>query len=796
MKFSEQWLRQMVNPAVDTATLCEQLTMAGLEVDSVVPAAEVCSKVVVGRIEAAEQHPDAERLRCCKVNVGQPECLDIVCGAANARCGITVAVATVAAVMSNGMTIKKAKLRGQPSHGMICSASELGLAEGADGHAGILELAADAPIGEALTTYFELNDAIIDIELTPNRGDCASVVGIAREVGVINKLAVALPECHKVAATITDTLAVNVAAAKACPVYVGRVIKNINLNVSAPLWLQERLRRSGVRSINPVVDVVNYVMLLLGQPMHSFDLAKLHGELHVRYALPAEQLTLLDDSQFTADETPVLLIADEKKPLALAGIMGGADSAVSAATQHIFLESAYFDPIQTRVASAHYNIKTESSYRFERGVDYQLQQGAMELATELLLSIVGGDAGPIKAICVEEHLPETPRIHLRQNRIERILGVTIESRKVLDIFQRLGLEVETTDNGWQVEVPSFRFDLEQEVDLIEELARVYGYNAIQSQPLTGPLTIKAASETKTALASFKNMLVSRGFQEVVTYSFINPKMQQIFSPNEALIHLHNPISEQLSVMRSSLWPSLVSTLQYNQNRQASRVRVFEIGRRFLKNADVVLQPLQLALLASGNKEAKQWANADAMSDFYDVKNDIEALLATTAKVDQFHWKAQQHAALHPGQSAALYYQERLVGFLGVLHPSLVESLDLTFAPVLFEAELSVLQDACLPQFAGISRFPSIRRDLALIVDQSLTYSELATAIKLLGGELLSKSEIFDSYTGQPIETGKKSVALGLTFQHPSRTLIDEEVTTALEDIVAGLQCQFNAHMRS
>ncbi|MCA1805532.1 MAG: phenylalanine--tRNA ligase subunit beta [Xanthomonadaceae bacterium] len=579
MKFSEQWLREWVNPPVTAAELAEQLTMAGLEVDSVTPVAGDFSGVVVGEVLSAEPHPDADKLRVCKVNAGA-EPLQIVCGAPNVSVGMKVSTALIGALLPGDFKIKKSKLRGVESSGMLCSARELGLSEDA---AGLMALPADAPVGTDIRAYLGLNDTCIEVDLTPNRGDCLGMAGIAREIGVLNRCAVAGPGMDPVPATIKDTFPVRVSAPEDCPRYLGRVIRGIDPSAATPLWMQEKLRRGGIRSLGPVVDVTNYVLLELGQPMHAFDLATLSGGIEVRHARAGEQLTLLDEKVIELD-TGSLLIADADKPLALAGIMGGAGSGVSDCTDSLFLECAFFTPARIAGRARHYGLHTDSSHRFERGVDYLLQHRALERATALLLALVGGQAGPVIEVTSETQLPRVAPIHLRAARLQRLLGLRPDDATVEDILTRLGMDVQAGEGGWQVTPPTFRFDVTLEADLIEEIGRVYGYNRLPSSAFQAALVMRPAPEDRVPLRRLRDLLVNRGYQEAVTYSFVDPEIQGLVTPDLVPVPLANPISSELSVMRTSLWQGLLRTLQHNLNRQQRRVRIFEHG---LKAAPLV-----------------------------------------------------------------------------------------------------------------------------------------------------------------------------------------------------------------
>ncbi len=791
MKFSEAWLREWVNPANSTDELSHQLTMAGLEVDAIEPVAGEFSGVLIGEVVKVEPHPDADKLRVTEVTVGDKENLGIVCGAANVREGLKVPVAVVGAVLPGNFKIKKAKLRGVPSAGMLCSASELGLAESASG---LLELPADAPVGEDIRNYLKLDDVTIELGLTPNRGDCLSVSGIAREVGVLNQAAVNGPEIKSVPAAIDDTFSITVDAADDCPRYIGRVIRGVNVKAETPLWMQERLRRSGIRSLGPIVDVTNYVLLELGQPMHAFDLAKLNKGIIVRRAKQGEKLLLLNEQEVELD-SETLVIADHKGPLAMAGVMGGDASAVNDATFDIFLESAFFAPDSIAGRARRYGLHTDSSHRFERGVDPALAERAMERATALLLEIVGGKAGRLEEVVSEAALPARHPIHLRLQRIARILGAEIAAADVEDILKRLGMSLNKVDDGWQVSVPSFRFDITIEVDLIEEVGRIIGYENLPSKRPLGSLMMQPQPEARLGRSDFSRLLVDRGYQEAISYSFVDPSVLKQLDPQGQGITLANPISNDLSVMRTTLWAGMLPLLQRNLNRQQSRVRLFEYGLSFVGQGDDLLQENMLAGLIYGPALPEQWGSAERKVDFYDAKADVEALLALTRKADQFRFVAENHPALHPGQSARIYFGDQPAGWLGALHPALEKSFDLRGHCYLFEIKADMLSEKSVPKFAEISKFPAIRRDLAVLVDEAITADEVLNCINNAAPEGLQNLKLFDLYAGERIDSGRKSLALGLTLQAQSRTLTDEEVDAAIERVVNSLVRELGATLR-
>ncbi len=791
MKISESWLREWVNPAIGTDELVAQLTMAGLEVDAVEKLAGEFTGVIVGEIIACEQHPDADKLRVCQVAGMAEGPVQVVCGAPNARVGIKIPFATIGAKLPGDFQIKKAKLRGVESFGMLCGQTEL---EAGEDDSGVWELAADAPVGADLRQYLNLDDKLIEIDLTPNRSDCLSLKGVAREVGVLNRAAVIEPKISAVAASIADTLPVSLNAGDACSRYLGRVIRNIDISRPSPAWLQDKLARAGLRSIDAVVDVTNYLLIELGQPMHAFDLDKLHGGITVRLAEQGEEIVLLDEQKVSLNAN-TLVIADDSQALAIAGVMGGKSSAVNESTRHLFLESAFFNPLAIAGRARSYGLHTDSSHRFERGVDYQLQQDAIERATELLLSIVGGEAGPVIQV-INEHLPEVRRVRLRKARILNGLSLEIADAEVEDILQRLGLVLEASDaESWTLSVPSYRFDISIEADLLEELARVYGYNRLPTRSLAKPLDIEPKPEARLGLTGVRRQLISRGYQEAITYSFIEPKLSALFDPETAPVTLRNPISTDMAAMRTSLLPGLVSVLRHNLNRQQDRVRLFETGLRFVPTAQGLVQEPMVAGLIYGSRTPESWANQADWVDFFDLKGDLESLIALTGNQSAFSFKSAKHPALHPGQTAAVYLDGELKGYVGAIHPSLQQQLDLPKAAFVFEVSQTALLQGAIPAFKPLSKFPEVRRDLALVVDKNLAVDSLFEAVKSVAGEYLANLKVFDVYAGKGIDLHRKSVAMGLTFQHPSRTLNEDEINASVAAVVKSLEANFSATLR-
>ena len=791
MRFSEAWLREWVNPDISTDELVDQLSMAGLEVDSVAPAAPAFSGVVVGRVLGREQHPDADKLSVCSVDIGEDEPSQIVCGAKNVAAEMKVPVATVGARLPGDFKIKKAKLRGVHSFGMICSASELGLAESSDG---IMPLPGDAPVGKDFRDYMALDDTCIEVDLTPDRGDCLSIAGIARDVGVIWKTPVKRPEVNSITTCIRSEIEVKIDAPAECPRYACRIIKGIDASAETPQWMTEKLRRGGVRPISPVVDVTNYVMLELGQPMHGFDLARIAGGIRVRLAGPGEKLILLDGTEIALQEGS-LVIADHEKPLALAGIMGGEDSGVTETTTDILLESAFFTPTAIIGKARAYGLHTDSSHRFERGVDHQLQVMALERATALLLDIVGGEAGPVVEAVSEQHLPAAPTIRLRRDQVPRILGVEIDDGTIEDILQRLEMTLVPADDGWDVVAPSARFDVAIEADLIEEIGRIFGYANIPENLSSAPVSIQANAETSFQLDPAKQLLINRGYQEVITYSFISPELSELVTPGAKQIKLSNPISADMSVMRGSLWPGLLTTLQYNLARQQERVRLYESGLAFGKRDTEIEQRPMLAGLIYGSILPEQWGDETRKVDFFDLKGDVESILARVQSPAEFNFSPVEDPALHPGQSAAILRNGEEVGLLGVLHPAIQAKLDIPANVLLFQIDLGALGEGRLPEFRPLSKYPAIRRDIALVVGRDLPFADIERCARNAAPEIVRDISIFDVYTGEKVDSSAKSLALSLILQDYSSTLTDNQVDEATEAVLTALERELSAKLR-
>lgn len=798
MRFTKQWMTEWLGQPFETESLVRKLTMAGLEVDEVGGVAFDFNGVVVAEVLEAVQHPDADKLRVCQVHDGENE-YQVVCGAPNVRLGLKVPFARIGAELGNDkgdkpFRIKKAKLRGVESCGMLCSAEELGLAESSDG---LLELAADAPVGQNVREYLDLDDQYLELDLTPNRGDCLSIRGLAREVSVLNRLPYNDLDQKPVVNSIADTFPVQIDATEACHRYLGRVIKGINIKSESPLWMQEKLRRCGLRSIDPVVDVTNYVLLELGQPMHAFDLDELHSGINVRYATGDESLTLLDGKEVTP-EANTLLIADAEGPLALAGIMGGESSAVSQSTQDVFLECACFNPLVIAGKARNYGLHTDSSHRYERGVDPELQSLAMERATALLLSIVGGEPGPVVEVTGEEVPART--VLLKVDNVERLLGKAFSADEIVEVLTGLGIELlDRSGESLSFAIPSYRYDLAIEADLIEELARIYGYENMPVRRPTAPMRLQPQPEAKLPLQRIRSRLVDLGYQQVITYSFVSPDLLKLVQPLPEPVALQNPISSDMSVMRTSLLPGLLSTLQHNVNRQQSRVRIFENGQVFLKEsaeAQQINQPERLAGLIYGSRVEKHWSSNLVKADFYDLKGDVESLLDFASDRAELTFVKGEHPAMHPGQCADVMLDGQSIGQMGKLNPRLQRELDIADAVYVFELTLDPVLITRIPASQTISRFPESSRDLAWVVDRSVQVGDMVKTLTGLAGDDVTDVRVLDVFESDKLGQSKKSVALGLTWQHPSRTLGDDEINAIIDRCVKGLEESFNAELRN
>ena len=793
MKISEQWLREWIPTRMPSDVLAERLTMAGLAVDALLPVAPELEQVVVGEIISAEPHPAADRLRVCTVRVGKGRTLSIVCGASNAVAGLKAPVALPGAELPGGIRIERSEIRGIASQGMLCSAKDLGLAEAAEG---LMELDPGTRTGAALSEILGRDDHQIELDLTPNRGDCLSVAGLARELAALTGATLHAPPVKPAKAHSRRQIKVTIHARQDCPRYLGRAIEGIDAAATTPLWMRERLRRSGVRSIHPVVDVTNYVMLELGQPLHAFDLDRLSGAITVRHAHEHETLTLLDGNRM---EVPAgtLLIADDNGPCALAGIMGGQDSAVGAATHGVFLESAYFRPEAIASRARQMGLHTDSSHRFERGVDPQLQARALERATQLILSLAGGRAGPVAEKTSSRHLPERAPVRLRTQRVTRLLGAPVPPQQIAVILKRLGMKTVKLADGWRVTPPSWRFDIALECDLIEEVARITGYEKLAPRRPLAVLQAGTVTEKLVPADRFRTMLVDRDYQEAITYSFVDPALQALIDPAHRPMMLANPIASDMAAMRTSLWPGLLKAAIHNLNRQQERVRLFELGRRYLPGTDGTVQEHpSLAGIAVGNALPEQWGVSGRAGDFFDVKGDVEALLSTSGPRERFRFRPIQHPALHPGQAAEVTDADgRQIGVFGGLHPSIQAELGLERPVFLFELWLKVLEQVQIPVFGEISRFPSIRRDIAVVVDEHISAQSVLDCVAQVSGKLLANLELFDEYRGEGIDSGRKSLAMGLTLQDSSRTLKEGEVETLMDQVVEVLASRLGARLR-
>lgn len=791
MRVSEQWLREWVNPPLASAELAAQLTMAGLEVDSVEPAAPSFSGVVVGCVVELSPHPNTDRLQVARVDIGQGEALQIVCGAPAVRVDMRAPVALLGAVLPGGVEILASELRGVASQGMLCSARELGLTDSSEG---LLALPADSPVGEDVCRLLGLDDQIIELDLTPNRGDCLGMAGVAREVGVLNRCEVNFVATDPVESERDATFPVTLSNPADCPRYVGRVIRQVDSTAATPWRMRERLRRAGLRPISPLIDVTNYVMLELGQPLHAFDLHRLTGGIEVRRAKPGETLELLNGNRVELDPD-TLLIADRQGPLAIAGIMGGVASAVAEQTRDVFLESAFFTPAAIAGRARRYGLHTDSSQRFERGVDPQLQVRAMERATRLLLDIAGGQPGPVIEVVSALHLPTESAIRLRPERIRRLLGLDMEAEQVSEILTRLGMAVADEGDHWLVVPPSFRFDITIEADLIEELGRIYGYSRLPSRNPWLRLGFNPQPEAQLNLNRVRATLVQRGYQEAITYSFVDPVFQQALDPAREPLVLANPISEELAVMRTTLWPGLVKALAYNQKRQQSRIRLFETGLNFIPQGDTLSQELYIGGAICGEALPEQWGEPGRRVDFFDLKADVEALLALTGRPEAFAFVAAQQPALHPGQTARIECDGVPAGWLGAVHPAVERKLELERRVFVFELRLAVIRTARVPQFTELSRFPASRRDIAIVVAEAVSAQAVERCIQTHGTALLREIRLFDVYRGPALPAGQKSMAFGLILQDFSRNLTDQTVAETIAKIIAGLEQQLGATLR-
>ncbi|OHC64329.1 MAG: phenylalanine--tRNA ligase subunit beta [Rhodocyclales bacterium GWA2_65_19] len=791
MQFSESWLRSLCNPSLSSEELCHLLTMAGLEVEERRAAGADFSNVVVAEVLSVDKHPDADKLKLCSVNVGESSPLQIVCGAPNVAAGMKVPCARVGAKLP-GIEIRKARVRGIESFGMLCSARELGLS---DDHGGLLPLAADAPVGSDIRAYLDLDDHLITLKLTPNRADCLSLLGIARELSALTGALLLAPEVKPIVAVIADTRQVVLDAPASCSRYCGRIIRGVNAKAPTPEWMKRRIERSGIRSISFLVDVTNYVMLELGQPLHAFDDAELSGVIHVRLPNPGEQLLLLNEQTVTPS-ADTALIADDQKPLAMAGIMGGEHSGIGDATRDLFLESAFFPPAAIAGKARALGFGSDASHRYERGVDFELQRKAIERATQLILDTCGGQPGPVVEAVAAAHLPSRKPVRLRTARAAKVLGITLGAERIEGILKGLGLSVGRQGEEFLVTPPSFRFDIEIEEDLIEEIARIHGYDNIPSQPPVAQLAMMPATEMSRTPMVLRRLVAERDYHEVVTFSFVEAAWETDFAANAVPIVLANPIASQMGVMRSSLIGGLVGTLVTNRKRQTERVRIFELGRCFHRDGSAgpvagFAQPLRLAGLAAGSCLPEQWGASATRVDFYDVKADVEALFAPR----QLEFAKTEHPALHPGRCAKVSIDGQAVGVLGELHPRWVQKYELGTAPVIFELELAALLATPFSQYAEVSRFPAVIRDLALVVPQNQTLAPLLAGLRSAAPAIVRDVALFDVYQGKGLGENEKSLAFRIVMQDTQRTLEDGEVDAVIASMLAVAGRDFNASLR-
>ncbi|MDD5176174.1 MAG: phenylalanine--tRNA ligase subunit beta [Sterolibacterium sp.] len=799
MQFSEHWLRTLVNPPLASGELAHLLTMAGLEVEEMRPVAPPFTGVVVAQVLAVEKHPDADKLKLCRVDAGLGEPLQIVCGAPNVAAGMKVPCALIGAKLP-GFHIKKAKVRGIESSGMLCSARELGLSED---HGGLLALAGDALVGQDIRSHLTLDDTLLTLKLTPNRADCLSLQGIAREVAALSGTPLSLPAIVAIPAAHDHQRPVLLDAPKACPRYCGRIVTGVNAQAPSPDWMKQRIERSGIRSISALVDVTNYVMLELGQPLHAFDNAKLKGSIHVRYPQAGEQLKLLNEQTVTPD-ADTALIADEQngsRALALAGIMGGEDSGISGTTTELFLESAFFSPAAIAGKARDLGFASDASYRYERGVDFELQRAAIERATQLILDICGGSPGPVVEAVAPTDLPQRTPVKLRSARAAKLLGIPLSVAQIGKLLEGLGFPIRREADDFVVTPPSYRYDIEIEEDLIEEIARLHGYDNIPSPTPSGLLAMSPLPEERRNPMQLRHQLAERDYQEVVNYSFVDAAWEADFYANSAPIALSNPIASQMGVMRSGLIGGLIATLAFNLKRRTGRVKVFEIGRCFLRatTAEPVAgfhQPQRLAGLCAGPATPEQWGETTRSVDFFDVKADIESLFTP----QRLRFEKLKHPALHPGRAATIFLSDEAVGIIGEVHPQWVQKYELAsmgnLAPIIFEIELAALTSQLLPSYSAVSRFPSVERDLALLVAHDQPLAPLLEALREAAPAIVRHIELFDVYQGKRLEQNKKSLAFHIVMQDTEKTLADSDADEAVKRLTECAVLKFSAALRS
>ena len=794
MQFSENWLRSLVNTDLDSQALSHALTMTGLEVEEMQPVAAPFSKVVVAKILAAVKHPDADRLQVCTVDVGLAEPVQIVCGAANARVGLIAPCALVGAELP-GFSIKQAKVRGIESFGMMCSSKELGISEEATG---LLELDSDAVIGQSIREHLDLDDHLFTLKLTPNRSDCLSLKGIARDVAAITGASTSFETISAVTAELSEVKNIVVTEQNACPRYCGRLIRGINAKATTPSWMLKRLERSGLRSISAVVDVTNYVLLALGQPMHAFDADKLNGDLAVRFAIEGESLVLLNDQAVTL-KTDDLVIADASGAIALAGVMGGKSSSVTDDTVNIFLESAFFTPAVITGKARRLGLSTDSSYRFERGVDFGNTRHAIEYATALIQQICGGKAAEVSELI--SVLPNRNPVKLRLARLVSVLGIPFTQDKVVQLLAQLGFSFTTADDVFIITPPSFRFDIAIEEDLIEEIARLHGYDHIPATPPVAALTMLEAPEAKSPLNKLRDCLVSSGYQEVVNYSFVDESWERDLLGNANPIKLKNPIASNLSVMRTSLWGGLLDTLVYNLNRKQDRAMLFEVGAAYFQKSSqdsslAFVESTYISGLAYGSAKPEQWSADASDVDFFEVKAHVDALLGGANAHKQVTYEKAEHVTLHPGQTARILLNGIAIGWLGKLHPKWQQHYSLSKSTFLFELQADAVLNRQIPSYQEVSKLLPVRRDLAVVVDADVAVNALLSAVKKANIALVLDVALFDLYQGQGIAENKKSLALSVLMHDTQKTLTDADADAAIANVLQLLQDNFGATLRN
>ena len=791
MKIAESWLREWVNPDLSTSELAHQLTMLGHEVDGVENEGEGIADVVVAQVVDTDKHPDADKLTLCKVDDGSGDIFDVVCGAPNVVKGMKTPLAKPGVKLPNGMKLRKARIRGVVSNGMLCSAVELGLGDESDG---IMHLPDEAETGTALIDFLKLPDAAIDLDLTPNRGDCFSVLGIARDVAALTGSDLKDVTVNAVEAGSGDIQAVELVEPEGCPRFAGRLVRGIDPQAKSPIWMTERLRRSGLRAISPVVDITNFVMLELGQPLHAYDAALLKGPIRPRLAQKGEKVTLLDEKEVEV-KPDTLVITDDNGVIGLAGIMGGLSTAVTDTTTDVFFEAAFWPQDFMAGRARSYGMHTDASLRFERGVDPEGQARAVERAIELLVDIAGGVAGPLNDQVVEKFVPKKSDITLRKDRLTRLLGTEIDDDEIASILTRLHMQVSVIDGGWTVRPPSYRFDIEIEADLIEEVARIHGYDSIPETTEVASSALQTVTESKVDMEFAAAALIARDYQEVVTYSFIDAEADKAFSGVDSQLVLSNPISSEMSVMRSSLWPGMVAAASMNNARQQDRVRIFEASKSFHGKLGDHAEVVRIAGLVTGSRHPEQWATNAESVDFFDIKADVEALLDLSCDTSEVSFEAAEHPALQPGQAANILRDGSVIGVIGKLHPKLAKRYDLKRAVFVFELDAEKTLASKAPDAQPVSKYPAIRRDIAVVVDDKVSADELVSAVAASSPELIRDVRIFDIYKGDRIEAGRKSVAIGLILQETSRTLTDEDADGAMASAVKKLEDQFAAVLR-